>query len=89
MKHIRPEEERMQAAMARYGKDGGHVHLCECDVCGLLQWSHTDLKAPPGCSVTTLESICPRCNEVARRDPEVFDWVMNAIVKTQKDLGGK
>lgn len=32
---------------------------------------------------------CPRCNDAARRSPEVFQWVMAVVAQAQQDAGSQ
>lgn len=77
--------ERHAKAAERYEKDGGHVTLTECDVCGYLEWVSTAPKEPKGFTVVLLDSDCPRCSEVLQRAPEVATWVFAVIAKNQED----
>lgn len=63
----------------------GHITMCECPMCGHLEYKSTDMKQPDGFTHTHDTSICKRCVHIAKQAPEFFDWVI-AVVSKSKDL---
>ena len=82
--NIRPAVEIYEQAMQRYLP--GLVTFQECDICGFLEWSSTATKEPDGYFVEPRHGNCPRCQEVLARSPEIALWVMNVVLKAQRDL---
>ena len=85
MKLRMTKAERHAKAAEHFGKDGGHVTLTECDVCGYIDWLSTATREPKGFAVVPLDRQCPRCTEVQWRAPEVANWVFAVIAKSQED----
>ena len=85
MKLMMTKAERHAKAAEHFGKDGGHVTLTECDVCGYIDWRSTATKEPKGFTVIPLSGQCPRCDEILRRAPEIANWVFAVIAKSQED----
>lgn len=78
--------ERHKKAAEHFGKNGGHVILVECDLCGYLDWKSTATKEPKGFTVVLLDRDCPRCADTFRRAPEIATWVFAVIAKAQEDM---
>lgn len=86
MKLMMTKAERHAKAAEHFGKDGGHVTISECDVCGHLDWVSTATKAPKGFAVVPIGRQCPRCAEILQRAPEVANRVFAVIAKSQEDV---
>lgn len=60
----------------------GHVVMQECEICGALRWKSSTRPEP---DAVTLEprspDDCGRCIPVARRAPDVFEWVLAVVAK--------
>lgn len=58
--------------------------MCECPMCGHLEYKDTNMKLPDGFTVQTSSDICKRCSHIARQAPEFFDWVIAVISKDKE-----
>jgi len=65
----------------RDGRPGGTVTFRQCRFCGHLEWVSTSAEGPARIVVEPMNSIegCRPCVEVSRRNPEIFDWVLNVV----------
>lgn len=82
--NIRPKEEMYQMAIKKHLP--GLVTLQECDICGYLDWSSTASREPDGYRIEPRHGGCRKCDEAAMRAPELAQWVMNVVIKAQRDL---
>ena len=71
---IKDADKRHKGFASQYGK--GLVTLMECKVCGYLEWHSTREAGPDDVIVIGME-YCNRCQQVARRNPEVYEWVLS------------
>lgn len=65
----------------RYQLEGWSVIVEMCELCGRCDWkSSSDEGKDFKVSVELASSAsCERCCEVARRAPEIFNWVLNVV----------
>jgi hypothetical protein len=59
----------------------GAVEMERCPLCGFMRLRCCRPSEPNSVSMTEMSSIteCPRCDEIHRRAPEVFRWVMGCV----------
>lgn len=81
---LNTEEERREAFVARYYP--GQVLIEECAICGFLVWVSTYRPEANGYSVRPLGSSCPCCYQIRQRAPEIYEWVINVVAHTIKNL---
>lgn len=79
------KNQRFEEFAKHYAKDGGKVIFSECGICGHLEWSSTYTKEPPEVVVTPLTHQCPKCAEAYSRSPEIVNWVLSVVLKSQED----
>lgn len=67
--------------LLRRGYGPGHRHFTCCPVCGYLEWRMTQKDMPDDVTVQedTMGRGCQKCEEVLRRSPELFRWVLAVI----------
>lgn len=78
------KEDRHQRAAKHFGKDGGHVTMTECEICGHLEWQSTATKEPDGFTVVPGNRPCARCSDVFYRAPEIASWVLAVVSKSKE-----
>lgn len=68
--------------LAEYIAQGCTVTFWMCPLCGWYRWlSATEKGGGFKIVVDNLfeEGQCPKCQEVAQRSPEIFQWVLSVI----------
>lgn len=83
--NMRPKDERYR--MFIKNRLPGLVTLLECDICGHLSWSGTATKEPDGYRIEPQSPYgCIKCDEALMRTPEIAKWVVNVVIKAQRDM---
>lgn len=59
----------------------GHSYFTCCPLCGHLTWRMTNKEEPDDVTVEedALGRGCMDCMEVAKRSPEIFQWVLSVV----------
>lgn len=73
----------------RAAKEGGHTTLGECQICGWRRFVSRQPTDPPGLTILPLMAPCEPCNAVRQRNPEVYQWVLNVLLKDHLDREDK
>ncbi len=79
------KKQRYEEFAKHYAKDGGKVTLSECGICGHLEWVSTYTKEPPEVVVSPIMHRCPICAEAYSRSPEIVNWVLSVVLKSQEE----
>lgn len=82
MKFI-PTEKEKAALLSRdaHGEidRSGLVTYELCPLCGLAQWKSRDQNQANGVEINIGTAACGQCQEVQRRAPEIFQWVISVF----------
>lgn len=73
-----PTEAEKKKMIERQSEPGFSTYEI-CPLCGLAQFRSRDPNKETDVAVILGTAACPRCEEVQRRAPEVFGWVISVI----------
>jgi len=59
----------------------GHIEMERCPLCGLMRFLCCRTAEPNGVSMREMFSVtsCSRCEEIHRRAPEIFEWIVGVV----------
>lgn len=85
----RARSEAFLERFARSHSTTGHVSLLRCQICGTVDWMCTDKqKSEFSYSVGNMpDGQCDHCGLIARRAPEIYNWVLNVLATQERQRG--
>lgn len=71
--------------LAEYHAGQGEHHYVVCAQCGAPSWRFSKHDAEPRIVLQEYSGGCARCEEVNRRAPEVYLWVLDVVEKATRE----